>query len=252
MSPISPVGQSAILPETSMSQSSSEPSKQWNLIAAFAFGVVFVVVIMSIAVVRPNPTAFEYTIFRIVIALAAAGVGAVLPGFLDVSFKNWLRAGGALAIFVVVYFFAPVALTPVDPVIEEPAIDAKLPADSWLGLVDQQKYREAYDSMAKGFRERYPYEQFNELVVRERGALGKVIDRTFISSTPYVSPPGAEKGAYRQYVYRSTYAGDSKPIYESVWLYGQEEQWTVSGFYIAVKTESGQFVPYEAPTRPAP
>jgi hypothetical protein len=235
-----------------MTHEAVDHSKKWSLIAAFAFGVTFVVAVMSIALFRPNPTAFEYTVFRIVIALAAAGVGAVLPGFLDVQFKNWLRAGGALAIFVVVYFFAPVVPTPVDPVVDEPKVDAKAPADSWLALVDQQKYREAYDAMAKGFQEKYPYTQFDELLARERGALGKLIDRTFVSSTPFVSPPGAPKGAYRQYVYRSNFAGETKPIYESVWLHAQGGQWGVSGFYIATKTESGQFVPYEAPSKRAP
>jgi hypothetical protein len=45
------------------------------------------------------------------LALAGGGVGAVIPGFLDVSMKVGtklaLRAGGALAVFVVLYFWSP-------------------------------------------------------------------------------------------------------------------------------------------------
>ena len=78
---------------------------------AYAFGVVFVVVLLAMALFVPNPTEFQYTVFRIVLALAAAGVAAMIPGFLEVTVSTWLRAGGAMAIFAVVYFYAPAALT---------------------------------------------------------------------------------------------------------------------------------------------
>ena len=99
--------------------------------------------------------------------------------------------------------------------------------------------------MGKGFREKYPYTQFSELVSREQSALGSATERIFVSSTPYLSPPGAAKGAYRQYVYRSRFAGETRNVYESIWLYAQDGHWVVSGFYTFTKTEAGQFVPYE-------
>ena len=50
------------------------------------------------------------------LALAGGGVGAVIPGFLDVSMKAGaklaLRAGGALAVFVVLYFWSPAHWAP--------------------------------------------------------------------------------------------------------------------------------------------
>lgn len=76
----------------------------------FAFGVIFICVILATAFTTPNPTSYQYTVFRIVLALAAGGVGAVLPGMLEVKFKNWLRASGAAAFFIIVYFYSPVAL----------------------------------------------------------------------------------------------------------------------------------------------
>jgi len=46
-----------------------------------------------------------------VLALAGGGVGAVIPGFLELNMKAGaklaLRAGGALAVFVVLYFWSP-------------------------------------------------------------------------------------------------------------------------------------------------
>ncbi len=89
-------------------------NKSQERVAAFAFGTLFVVVLLFLAIFHPNPTPFQYTVFRIVLALAAGGVAAMIPGFLSVSISNWLRGGGALAVFVIVYFFSPAKLTGVD------------------------------------------------------------------------------------------------------------------------------------------
>jgi hypothetical protein len=84
--------------------------KNYEKILAFVFGVIFVVVLLYAAFAVPNPTAFQYTIFRIVLALAAAGVAGMFSGFLNIQISNWLKAGGALAVFAIVYFYAPAAL----------------------------------------------------------------------------------------------------------------------------------------------
>lgn len=84
--------------------------KQAQHWAAFVFGIVFVIVLLTLAIFFPNPTAFQYTIFRTVLALAAAGVAAMIPGFISLSISKWIRAGGALAVFVVVYFYSPAAM----------------------------------------------------------------------------------------------------------------------------------------------
>jgi len=78
--------------------------------AAYIFGLVFIVALLVLAVAFPRLTPFQYTVFRVVLALAAAGVAAMIPGFLEVRVATWLRAGGALAVFAVVYFYNPAAL----------------------------------------------------------------------------------------------------------------------------------------------
>jgi hypothetical protein len=77
---------------------------------AFSFGILFVVILLGLAILFPTPTAFQYTVFRSVLSLAAAGIAAMIPGFITVSISTWLRAGGALAVFAVVYFYNPAAL----------------------------------------------------------------------------------------------------------------------------------------------
>ncbi|NOI27765.1 hypothetical protein [Vibrio coralliilyticus] len=89
--------------------------KQTEKLLVYIFGVTFVVAILSLAVFIPNPTPFRYEVFKIVLALATAGVAAFIPGFIDVKVGDWVRAGGAIAVFVIVFFFSPAKLA-VDPV----------------------------------------------------------------------------------------------------------------------------------------
>ena len=84
----------------------------WEKVAGFIFGAVFIVVLLVLAVFIPEPTDTQYATFKIILAVAAAGVGGVLAGFIHVdgTLEQFsVRAGGALALFVIVFFFSPAA-----------------------------------------------------------------------------------------------------------------------------------------------
>jgi hypothetical protein len=91
--------------------STPAPDHKLALVLAFVFGAAFLAALLVLAVAIPNPTQTQFETFRITIALAAGGVAAVIPGLLDLHLKQGarftLRAGGALAVFVVVYFYSP-------------------------------------------------------------------------------------------------------------------------------------------------
>lgn len=84
-------------------------------LVAYSTGVVFVVALLVLAVAFPNPTPFQSNVFRIVLALAAAGFAATIPGFISIEIGTWLRAGGALAVFAIVYFYNPAQLVAQPP-----------------------------------------------------------------------------------------------------------------------------------------
>lgn len=98
---------------------------------AVAFGVVFVITLLALAVIFPEPTNYQQDIFRIVLALAAAGIGAMLPGALSISFAPLpnaaIQAGGAIALFVIVYFFNPASR-----IAGGPELDAVVPDVTYL------------------------------------------------------------------------------------------------------------------------
>ena len=62
---------------------------------------------LIVAIAIPQPTATQWFVFRVVLALAAAGIGAVIPGLIVVNVSKTVRAGGAIALFVLVYTLNP-------------------------------------------------------------------------------------------------------------------------------------------------
>ena len=91
----------------------SAPISKWEKIAGFIFGVTFVTALLILIVFIPDPTPPQWEIFKTILALAAAGVGGILAGTIQVegALQKWtVRAGGAIALFVLVFFFSPAGL----------------------------------------------------------------------------------------------------------------------------------------------
>ncbi|MBK67891.1 MAG: hypothetical protein CMP22_07140 [Rickettsiales bacterium] len=86
----------------------------WEKILGFGFGVTFIVVLLVIALFITDPTETQHATFKTILALSAAGIGGIFTGFIHVEGKInefTIRAGGALALFVIVYFFPPEAIS---------------------------------------------------------------------------------------------------------------------------------------------
>lgn len=85
-------------------QMTKQGEKKW----AFITAVLFLVALIILAVFIPEPSSFQYTVFRIISALSAAGFIVFVPGFFEVKIGTWARATGAVAAFLLVYFYLPV------------------------------------------------------------------------------------------------------------------------------------------------
>src|SRR5260221_922596 len=88
-----------------------DEAQRLNSILVFASGLVLIGVILTLIVVIPNPTHSQAQAFSVVLALAAGGFCSFLPGMLNVKLgiakKVAIGATGALAVFIIVYFFVP-------------------------------------------------------------------------------------------------------------------------------------------------
>jgi DNA-binding MarR family transcriptional regulator len=97
----------------------------WELIFVSVFGVVFIVSLLTLAIRFPHPTNFQLLVFRTVLALAAAGIAASVPGFLNLSLDLTgvaVRAGGALAVFLLIY-----RLNPAETVVQDQSVAPERP-----------------------------------------------------------------------------------------------------------------------------
>ncbi len=87
----------------------SDKKSEINLFskAPLWLGIGLVVVIILLVIFIPCPTQNQYFVFRIIIALASAGLASIIPGSLNVNVNKGITAGGALGVFAIIYFFDP-------------------------------------------------------------------------------------------------------------------------------------------------
>lgn len=123
-------------------------------IAVFAFGVIFLTAILVLVVLIPTPTTVQFFAFRLTMALSAAGIGALLPGFLNLDVplpvKGGVRAGGALALFASVWFVNPATL---GIEVKPPVEDATIVINKFLSLSDAGNHKAAYALWSKRNRD---------------------------------------------------------------------------------------------------
>src|SRR5262245_52516689 len=77
---------------------------------AVSIVLALLTIFFAMALIMPTPTPPQFVVFRIIIALLAAMFGALLPGLVNFAHPT-ARVIGALALFVIVYFFIPTSLT---------------------------------------------------------------------------------------------------------------------------------------------
>lgn len=70
-------------------------------------GVILLLIILAIAFFNPFPTRFQTLVYWIVLSVGAAGAAALIPGFFEIKYQGWLRAGGAMGVLLLMYVKVP-------------------------------------------------------------------------------------------------------------------------------------------------
>lgn len=86
---------------------------KWQLLTGLVIGVFFAIIILLLAIFIPSPTPTQFFVFRGVFAVSLAAIAAIIPGLLNVESrfqKLYIRATGAIAVFVIVWFLNPPSL----------------------------------------------------------------------------------------------------------------------------------------------
>jgi Protein of unknown function (DUF4019) len=203
-----------------------------KVVISVIFGCIFITAILILITIDKSPTNAALLIYKVVIALSAAGMAAILPGFLDVKFKSVIQSGGALAVFVLVLFAIPwptAGAAGSQAVV--PSVDAESFALDYMKLTDSGDYLAAYH--ATDPLQHYKWDQFRRAFEAGRAPMGKLIWRKFIGSANLTSPPGAPEGYYQGITYRVKYEHDSACRQENVLLRGlSESAWVVASYTV--------------------
>lgn len=82
-------------------------STQPNRGMLLGVGLALVLLTGALVIFKPCPSESQYIYFRIVIALGAGGIAAIIPGFFRFKYGKTISAGGGLAVLAFVFLFTP-------------------------------------------------------------------------------------------------------------------------------------------------
>jgi hypothetical protein len=204
-----------------------------DALLAFAFGTLGVIAMLTFAVLVPNPTHFSQFVFIVVLALAAAGVGAMLPG----SFGY--QSGPVSATGAVTLFFAVMAARPklVDAVAKliPPDISPNPVIETYLEDIDAGKVDAAWEQLDVEAKKTIARdrEAIRRVYATGRAPLGAVSQRTEIGLQELRSPSGFPLGLYRIVTYRTRFASGAEHL-EMVSVRATDDlKWRVFGHNIS-------------------
>lgn len=207
-----------------------------NALLAFVFGLLFLSVMLIMAVYFPNPSPIMVKAFVTALALSAAGIGAVLPGYLEINNKGMFRAGGAIALFLVVWFSQP-ALEDAVINLKRPAASSEPLAQQMLSHFDRKDLAAAYALTDPLFKETVAFGQFTQLFDSVRAPLGTPSLRSLQNITPAVSPPGMPVGVYDILLFRSAFGAAGCRLEQVTLKATSELHWSVYGYQISPKVD---------------
>lgn len=205
---------------------------------AFTFGVIFVSILLYLATVVKNPNPLTIKVYATVLALAAAGVGAILPGFIEVRYKNFLRAGGAIGLGVLVYLNEPAIGTHL-PQFVEPESSPDAVINAYLAAIDSGNPDRSWNLMSDSAREFVANNEATwvNLYNNNLVPLGHSETRTLVGQGKEISPPGFPPGIYRIFTYKSKFAADSGCRNEVVTVRANSsDAWEIFSYQISLAT----------------
>ena len=114
----------------------------------------------------------------------------------------------------------------------EAEISAIASAQSWLEIVDAEKYAESWEEAAELFKSAISKVKWVESIQVVRNPLGKVVSRKLDSQKYMTSLPGAPDGEYVVIQYNTEFENKKVAIETITPMLDDDGKWRVSGYYI--------------------
>lgn len=84
--------------------------KKESMIPLFIGSILMGIPIIALMCFIQTPNPYQFFMFRVCIALGGGAIATYIPGWLNINVKahnNTLKAGGAIAAFILLYFYTP-------------------------------------------------------------------------------------------------------------------------------------------------
>jgi hypothetical protein len=105
-------------------------------------------------------------------------------------------------------------------------------AESWLALVDRQKYGESWDAATKLFQDNVARDTWRDALGAARGPLGKPVARKVKSAETRTSLPGAPDGKYVIIQFDTSFEHKKSAVETITPMQEADGSWKVSGYFI--------------------
>lgn len=125
--------------------------------------------------------------------------------------------------------FSGIAAFAADSKMEAAALSA---AETWLSLVDSQKYAESWKEAATSFKNAVQPKQWEQSMMAVREPLGKLISRKVKTKVYQSSLPGVPDGKYVVIQFDSSFKNKKVAVETVTPMMDEDGIWRVSGYYI--------------------
>jgi hypothetical protein len=142
-----------------------------------------------------------------------------------------MRAGGAIAVFVVIYFLNPASLVADTDPGPFPPGDPRKVAEEYLQVADTLDFEKAWTLLADAAKRIYDKAAVFEAYRNVRTPLGQMVHRQLQGSQSATSLPGWPVAHYRSFNF-STVFTDGKARGEQVTVMSEEKAWRVASHII--------------------
>lgn len=186
---------------------------------------------LAIVLWIPHPTPFQRFAFRVVLSLAAAGVAAMIPGFLQLRLGSSLRAGGALGVFAVLYFLNPASLIAQEEIGPEPDGDPRTAAEAFLRKADTLDFSKVWRSLSDAAHHAFDRDSLRDAFLNVRPPLGDVATRKLLGVHSSNGMPGWPSAHYRAFEYETEFESGARRI-EFVTVMSEDGTWKAANHTI--------------------
>lgn len=203
--------------------------------AVFVFGVVFLVSILVLVISIPKPTLVQFFAFRLTLALAASGIGALIPGLIHFQQKlpheGMIRFGGAIGLFATIWFTNPAKFA-IEGIAPPPTDDARKYIERFLSTSDKGDTQNAYAMFSDKERATIPLESYTQLLQNVRAPLSQRSAGPYLwnSSNPDEIP--GRKGPFVFNVYQSRFQGKPGVWIEVAGAIAEDGKWKMHTYTI--------------------